>query len=84
MKDYSLTEEIGEGSFTKVYKGIKQNGEVFAVKELKKNFQIERYIQGELDIINQKLKHQNIVEIFEQFSQNYIYIVMEFCEMGKP
>ena len=82
MKDYSLKEEIGEGSFAKVYKGIKQNGEVFAVKELKKNFQVERYIQGELDIINQKLKHQNIVEIFEQFSQNYIYIVMEFCEMG--
>ena len=82
MKDYSLKEEIGEGSFAKVYKGIKQNGELFAVKELKKNFQVERYIQGELDIINQKLKHQNIVEIFEQFSQNYIYIVMELCEMG--
>ena len=82
MKDYSLKGEIGEGSFAKVYKGIKQNGEVFAVKELKKNFQVERYIQGELDIINQKLKHPNIVEIFEQFSQNCIYIVMEFCEMG--
>ena len=82
MKDYSLKEEIGEGSFAKVYKGFKQNGEVFAVKELKKNFHVERYIQGELDIIKQKLKHPNIVEIFEQFSQNYIYIVMEFCEMG--
>ena len=82
MKDYSLKGEIGEGNFAKVYKDIKQNGEVFAVKELKKNFQVERYIQGELDIVNQKLKHQNIVEIFEQFSQNCIYIVMEFCEMG--
>ena len=82
MKDYTLQEEIGEGGFAKVYKGIKQNSEVFAVKELKKNFQVERYIHGELDIIEQKLKHQNIVEIFEHFSQNYIYIVMEFCEMG--
>ena len=82
MKDYSLKEEIGEGSFAKVFKGFKQNGEVFAVKELKKSFQVERYIQGELDIIKQKLKHENIVEIFEHFTQNYMYIVMEFCEMG--
>ena len=82
MKDYTLQEEIGEGSFAKVYKGIKQNGEVFAVKELKKIPQVERYMQGELDIIKQKLHHKNIVEIFEYFIENKIYIVMEFCEMG--
>ena len=82
MKDYTLQEEIGEGSFAKVYIGIKPNGEVFAVKELKKNPQVERYIQGELDIIKQKLHHKNIVEIFEYFIENKIYIVMEFCEMG--
>ena len=82
MAGYRLQEEIGEGSFAKVYKGIKQNGEVYAVKELKKNFQVERYIQGELDIIKQKLKHQNVVYIFEHFTQNYMYIVMEFCEIG--
>ena len=82
MAVYRLQEEIGEGSFAKVYKGIKQNGEVYAVKELKKNFQVERYIQGELDIIKQKLKHQNVVYIFEHFTQNYMYIVMEYCEMG--
>ena len=81
MQDYTLQEELGEGSFAKVYKGIKQN-EVFAVKELKKNPQVERYIQGELDIIKQKLHHKNIVEIFEYFIENKIYIVMEYCEMG--
>ena len=81
MQDYTLQEELGEGSFAKVYKGIKQN-EVFAVKELKKNPQVERYIQGELHIIKQKLHHKNIVEIFEYFIENKIYIVMEYCEMG--
>ena len=82
MEGYRLQEEIGEGSFAKVYIGFKQNGEVYAVKELKKNIHVERYIQGELDIIKQKLKHQNIVDILEHFTQNYMYIVMEFCEMG--
>ena len=82
MKDYTLQEELGEGGFAKVYKGIKQNGEVFAVKELKTSFQIERYIEGELEIIKQKLQHKNIVKLFEYFIEDKIYIVMEFCEMG--
>ena len=82
MQDYTLKEELGEGSFVKVYKGIRQNGEVYAVKELKKNPQVEKYIEGELEIIKQKLHHINIFEIFEYFIENKIYIVMEHCEIG--
>ena len=82
MQDYTLQEEIGEGGFAKVYKGIKRNGEVYAVKALMKNPQIQKYIQLELDVVKQKLHHKNIVEVFEYFIENKVYIVMEYCEIG--
>ena len=82
VKGLTLQEKIGEGSFGKVYKGRKHDGEVVAVKEIKKNYQLEKYQEGEINIAKQKLKHRHIVEIFEHFIDNNIYIVMEFCEKG--
>ena len=75
--------ELGEGSFARVYKGFKENGEVFAVKKIKKSqSQFKRYITEEINIVEQKLRHKNVVEIVEYFNENKIYIVMEFCEIG--
>ena len=78
-----MTEELGEGSFAKVYKGFNRKGKVFAVKEMKNvNTQYDKYITEEINIAKHKLKHKNIVEIHEHFTVNRNYIVMEFCEMG--
>ena len=78
-----MTEELGEGSFAKVYKGFNRKGKVFAVKEIKNvNTQYDKYITEEINIAKHKLKHKNIVEIHEHFTVNRNYIVMEFCEMG--
>ena len=48
----------------------------------KVNTQFEIYIQGETEIAKQKLNHRNIVQILEHFTENKIYIVMEYCEKG--
>ena len=57
--------------------------EIYALKEIEQNDRtIDRHIQTELEIAQQKLKHRNIVQIFEHFTEGSIYIVMEYCEMG--
>ena len=56
-----------------------------ALKELKQKpevINLEKYIRGELEIIEQKLKHDNIVQLYEHFVSRTVYIVMEFCELG--
>ena len=83
IKDYKILDLIGEGSFAKVYKVQKDNGEEYALKEIKEtNSEFEKYIQGELDIINQKLKHRNVIKIYEYFIDKNIYIAMEYSELG--
>ena len=83
IKDYKILDLIGKGSFAKVYKVQKDNGEEYALKEIKEtNSEFEKYIQGELDIINQKLKHRNIIKIYEYFIDKNIYIAMEYSELG--
>ena len=55
----------------------------YALKKIdKRDENTERYVQGELDIAQQKLKHRNIVRILEFFYEGNIYIVMEYCGMG--
>ena len=81
MKGYTIIEQIGKGGFAKVYKAAKETV-TYALKEIEQNDAIERYIQGELDIAKQKLKHRNIVQIFDYFTEGSIYIVMEYCEIG--
>ena len=83
--DYRIVGEIGEGSFAKLYKAKRIDGKVVALKELKQKpgvLNLETYIRGELEIIEQKLKHDNIVQFYEHFTQKTIYIAMEFCELG--
>ena len=83
VKDYKILDLIGKGSFAKVYKVQKDNGEEYALKEIKEtNSEFEKYIQGELDIINQKLKHRNVIKIYEYFIDKNIYIAMEYSELG--
>ena len=84
VKDYTIIEKIGKGGFAKVYTATKRKQEeIYALKKIERNDEnTERYIQGELEIVQQRLKHRNIVQIFEYFRDGNIYIVMEYCEMG--
>ena len=53
------------------------------MKELEKhNAELEKYIQGEIDIIEQKLSHVNVVKTYESFKQGSLFFVMEHCELG--
>ena len=84
VRDYTLIGKIGKGAFAKVYKATKgKEKEIYALKKIdKRDENTERYVQGELDIAQQKLKHRNIVRILEFFYEGNIYIVMEYCGMG--
>ena len=84
VRGYTIISKIGKGGFAKVYKAIKgKEQEIYALKKIdKKEENLERYVQGELDIAQQKLKHRNIVKILEYFKDENIYIVMEYCGMG--
>ena len=83
MKDYDLLEQIGKGSFAEVFRAKKKDGKVYAVKKiLKRNAEIEKYIKAEIEIVNQKLKHKNIIHIFEYITNRHIFICMEYCNLG--
>ena len=84
VKDFTIIDKIGKGSFAKVYTATKgKQEETYALKKIERNDEnTERYIQGELEIVQERLKHRNIVQIFEYFRDGNIYIVMEYCEMG--
>ena len=88
VQDYDILEELGSGSFAVVYKGKSRDGSLVAIKQLLAKLPIqERYHKGELDIIDLKLKHENIVTVYRYFtpqdsSAEYITIAMELCEAG--
>ena len=84
VQDYTVTARIGKGSFAEVHEARNKTGKRFALKEIdERGSKIEKYVRGEIEIANWKLKHKNIVEIFDCFvDNNKVYIVMEFCLLG--
>ena len=94
--DYKVLYFVGAGTFARVFRAIhKDTGQMVAVKGLRSSLSnpqgthpksgksLKPYIdlfrrEGEFGI---KLKHPNIVEIFEVYSHGFThYIVMEFIE----
>ena len=71
-----------------VYKGKDKDDKMVAIKQLVPKLpNQEKYHQGELDVIDLKLKHDNIVIVYGYFtpqdsSVKNITIVMELCEAG--
>ena len=82
---YKVLYLVGTGSFARVYRVANtNNGEVFALKVLRKRFsenplQTEQFLrEGRMGA---KLRHPNIVPIFEVHSEKRMhYLVMEFVE----
>ena len=83
VKGYQILQKIGRGSYGDVFKARNAEGLIVAIKQIKsKDPDIEKYIQGEISVIEEKLKHPNIVKVFDYFTDNTLYITMEFCNLG--
>ena len=83
VKGYQIIKKIGRGSYGDVFKARNMEGHIMAIKEIRsRDPDIEKYIQGEITVIEEKLKHPNIVEVFDYFTDNTLYIAMEFCNLG--
>lgn len=82
-----MASKIGEGTFSKVYKGkdtVKDIQVAVKIVELKKieEMGIEDLFWEEINIIR-RLRHPNIVSCIEYFkTTNNCYTVYEFCEGG--
>ena len=81
--DYKVLYLIGAGTFARVYRASKE-GEVFAVKVLRKRFrdepkEMEQFLrEGQMGL---KLRHPNIVSIVDVIpDKRHPFLVMEFVE----
>ncbi|PSN42681.1 Serine/threonine-protein kinase ULK3 [Blattella germanica] len=87
IKDYTLVERLGSGSYATVYKAFKKNGprEVVAVKCVEKKQLSGSAVDNIITEITllKVLKHEYIVEMKDfQWDDRFIYIIMEYCEHG--
>ena len=81
-----LIEEIGSGSYGKVFKAkSKKNGELRAVKKLNRKGMSNADV---LSIINEyhllkQLDHPNVIKLYDMFkNDDHYYVVTELCEGG--
>ena len=82
-RNYTLKEKIGAGSFGDVFKGVSENGDVYAIKSIPRSDMspskancIVREIAALLQI-----NSPHVVRLLDVFkSLTHIYIVMEYCE----
>ena len=79
--NYIIGEKIGEGAFAKVKLGKHiPTGEKVAIKILNKERIDISKIKKEIKIL-QRLKHINIIQIYEIIeTKKHLYIVMEYCD----
>lgn len=81
---YHLSEEIGLGSTSVVYKAIhRETGDFYAVKIINSQEVDENLILKELQLL-QQLTHPNIVKVEEFFyTERFYFIVFEWMEGGE-
>jgi tRNA A-37 threonylcarbamoyl transferase component Bud32 len=84
QSEIELIEEIGQGSFAKVYKGIdKRSKNSVAVKVIDKRKILDskrrKLIQSEVSILS-KMKHTNIAEFYRIIEDSKrIFLLMQLC-----
>lgn len=86
-KYYTLTDQLGTGSFAVVKKAIrKSDGKVFAVKIIKKNklnADELSVVHDEVEIMH-RINHPHAVQLYEMFeTTNKIYMVLECLTGGE-
>ncbi|XP_061187055.1 serine/threonine-protein kinase Nek1-like [Saccostrea echinata] len=91
LDDYDVLQEIGKGTYGKVYKARLKRGdrnEIFAIKKIdfiKANSKELEQLRREEDILKLLCdqKHENIVRYIASFSVgSVLYIVTEYCSGG--
>ncbi|PWZ21443.1 hypothetical protein Zm00014a_022806 [Zea mays] len=80
---FKLIKEVGDGTFGSVWRAInKQNGEVVAVKKMKKKYYSFEECMGLREVKSlRRMNHPNIVKLKEVIRENDIlYFIMEYME----
>ena len=85
MENYHVLQQVGEGSFGKVYKGRRKYcGQVVALKFIPKGGRSQKelkVLRQEIEILR-TLQHENIVKLLGVcVEQEPYYMVMEFMEI---
>lgn len=86
---YQLLEVLGEGAFSKVYKGMnKITQEVVAIKIInKENLSAKQAanIKNEINVLS-KVHHKNVLRLIELYNEpntKHCYIILEYCDGGE-
>ncbi|CAL0313086.1 unnamed protein product [Lupinus luteus] len=85
MERYKLIKEVGDGSFGTVWRAInKQNGEVVAIKKMKKKYYSWEECVNLREVKSlRKMNHQNIVKLKEVIRESEIlFFVFEYMEFN--
>mmetsp|Transcript_2997 Transcript_2997/g.5290 ORF Transcript_2997/g.5290 Transcript_2997/m.5290 type:complete len:611 (-) Transcript_2997:651-2483(-) len=81
---YEIGEEIGEGTFGKVYSGIDRLTKAqFAVKHMVERAGEEQYLKAEIELVAALAPHKHVLyayDIFESYKE--YFVVMEFMPHG--
>lgn len=81
LLSYTILSELGRGAFSTVYK-VKYipNGEIFCLKKITQKKNNHKF--NEVKIL-QSIHHPHLIKFISSFvDDNYLYIVMEYCEYG--
>ena len=80
VREYSILQELGHSSFGTVYKAVKGNEKVCALKKIQAE-DSERTTDEELFLYQKKINHSNVVKVLGLFKHHKdMYIAMELCE----
>ncbi|KAF0911131.1 hypothetical protein E2562_005499 [Oryza meyeriana var. granulata] len=83
--EYKLLEELGVGSFAKVYLATHiRTGDVVAVKEIDPR-RIDERVRGEIleeRAILSTLSHPNILRLIDTIKEDNLYLILEYCNGG--
>ncbi|XP_019446920.1 PREDICTED: cyclin-dependent kinase F-4-like isoform X1 [Lupinus angustifolius] len=85
MERYKLIKEVGDGSFGTVWRAInKQNGEVVAIKKMKKKYYSWEECVNLREVKSlRKMNHQNIVKLKEVIRESdVLFFVFEYMEFN--
>ena len=82
LQKYQIISQIGEGSYGKVFKGIrKKDQEIVAIKSIDLGTDWLPLL-SEINMVSD-LRHESIVQYYEWFFEDgKLFIVMEYCDGG--